>query len=77
MNMVESEGVLMATGESGIMRSTDNGEHWEWVISEGRSLPKDDRYKEVRTWYARDHGITSLSELLDIMEGAELSAPAG
>jgi len=49
----------------------------EWVISEGRSLPKDDRYKEVRTWYARDHGITSLSELLDIMEGAELSAPAG
>lgn len=35
MDMVESEGVLIATGEKGIMRSTDNGEHWEWIISEG------------------------------------------
>ena len=35
MNVVESEGVLIATGGSGIMRSTDNGEHWQWVISEG------------------------------------------
>ncbi len=35
MDMVESEGVLIATGQKGIMRSTDNGEHWEWVISEG------------------------------------------
>jgi photosystem II stability/assembly factor-like uncharacterized protein len=35
MNIVESEGVLVATGQKGIMRSTDNGEHWEWVISEG------------------------------------------
>jgi photosystem II stability/assembly factor-like uncharacterized protein len=35
MNMVESEGVLMATGGNGIMRSTDKGEHWQWVISEG------------------------------------------
>ena len=35
MNMVESEGVLIATDTKGIMRSTDNGEHWKWVISEG------------------------------------------
>jgi photosystem II stability/assembly factor-like uncharacterized protein len=35
MEMVESEGVLVATGQKGIMRSTDKGEHWEWVISEG------------------------------------------
>jgi photosystem II stability/assembly factor-like uncharacterized protein len=34
-NMVESEGILLATGQQGIMRSTDKGEHWEWVISEG------------------------------------------
>jgi photosystem II stability/assembly factor-like uncharacterized protein len=34
-DMVESEGVLIATGQKGIRRSTDNGEHWEWVISEG------------------------------------------
>jgi photosystem II stability/assembly factor-like uncharacterized protein len=35
MNVVESEGVLIGTGQKGIMRSTDHGEHWEWVISEG------------------------------------------
>ena len=35
MDIVESDGVLIATGQKGIMRSTDNGEHWEWVISEG------------------------------------------
>ena len=35
MNMVESEGLLIATGQKGIMRSTDLGEHWEWVIREG------------------------------------------
>jgi len=35
MNVVESEGVLIATGQNGIRRSTDNGENWQWVISEG------------------------------------------
>jgi photosystem II stability/assembly factor-like uncharacterized protein len=34
-DIVESEGVLLATGQKGIMRSTDNGDNWEWVISEG------------------------------------------
>ncbi len=34
-DMVESKGVLLATGTKGIMRSTDNGENWQWVISEG------------------------------------------
>ncbi|MEO7988105.1 MAG: hypothetical protein ABI663_01110, partial [Chryseolinea sp.] len=34
-DMVESEGVLLATGTKGIKRSTDNGENWQWVISEG------------------------------------------
>jgi len=34
-DIVESEGVLVATGQKGIMRSTDKGEHWDWVISEG------------------------------------------
>lgn len=34
-DIVEYEGVLLATGHKGIMRSTDNGDHWEWVISEG------------------------------------------
>lgn len=34
-HVVASEGVLIATGQKGIRRSTDNGEHWQWVISEG------------------------------------------
>ncbi len=35
MKLAESKGVLMATGQNGILRSTDDGEHWEYVISEG------------------------------------------
>jgi len=35
MKIVESGGILVATGEQGIMRSVDNGENWDWVISEG------------------------------------------
>jgi photosystem II stability/assembly factor-like uncharacterized protein len=34
-DILESEGVLLATGQKGIIRSTDHGEHWELVISEG------------------------------------------
>lgn len=34
-NVVESNLILIATGSKGIRRSTDNGEHWEWVIREG------------------------------------------
>ena len=34
-NIVESEGVLLATGRKGIIRSTDKGEHWQWVINQG------------------------------------------
>jgi hypothetical protein len=40
----------------------------DWVMTEGLALPKTDRYREVRTWYARDRGQTSLHELLDIIE---------
>jgi photosystem II stability/assembly factor-like uncharacterized protein len=35
MKIVESDGVLLATGLKGILRSTDEGETWETVISEG------------------------------------------
>jgi len=33
--VVESNGVLMATSQKGIIRSTDGGENWDLVISEG------------------------------------------
>ncbi|MDO9375720.1 MAG: hypothetical protein Q7T76_14970 [Ferruginibacter sp.] len=35
MKLVESNGVLMSTTNRGIIRSTDDGENWDLVISEG------------------------------------------
>ena len=35
MNLVESNGVLVATSMRGIIRSTNDGENWALVISEG------------------------------------------
>lgn len=35
MKLVESNGVLLATSQRGILRSTDDGENWDFVISEG------------------------------------------
>ncbi len=35
MKVVESNGVLMATSQKGIIRSIDEGENWDHVISEG------------------------------------------
>lgn len=35
IHMVESNGVLLCTNERGILRSTDGGEHWDLMISEG------------------------------------------
>ena len=35
MKLVESNGVLMATSQGGILRSTDDGENWDCVLHEG------------------------------------------
>lgn len=35
----------------------------DWVVREGLSLPSPDRYREIRRWYARDRGRTTLAEL--------------
>jgi len=35
MKMAESNGILLAASSVGILRSTDNGENWDRVISEG------------------------------------------
>ncbi len=35
MKVVESNGVLMATSQNGILRSTDGGKNWECVLNEG------------------------------------------
>lgn len=42
-----------------------------WVIAEGLALEKPERYRQVRTWYARDRGETLVTEIVSIMEEAE------
>jgi hypothetical protein len=45
----------------------------EWVLGPGTAIDKDARYREVRSWYARDKGRTTLEELVALME--RVSAP--
>ncbi len=43
-----------------------------WVLAErARGVPKEELYPSVRKWYARDHGETTLREVL---ETAQLAA---
>lgn len=46
----------------------------QWVLNEGFALPKDERYKRVRAWQARDRGRTTIEEVLAVLEKAALTA---
>jgi len=48
-----------------------------WVTESGLALPKDERYRQVRTWYARDHGKTAVNELLELIDKAEATEGEG
>jgi len=39
-----------------------------WVMESGLKLPKEERYKQTRTWYARDHGKTTMAEVVGMLE---------
>ncbi len=41
-----------------------------WVRSVGLCLPRDERYRRTRSWYARDHGRTIVLEILDMLARA-------
>ncbi len=41
-----------------------------WALGPGRALDKAERYREIRRWYARDRGLTTLEEITTLMEGA-------
>ncbi len=41
-----------------------------WVQHDGRPMDKDDRYKAIRTWYARDRGATTSAETLQLLRHA-------
>ena len=47
-----------------------------WVLGPGQALPKDDRYRETRRWYAHDHGRTTLGELIAMLERGARAARA-
>ena len=42
----------------------------EWVLGPGQALEKDARYREIRSWYARDRGWSTLGEVVGMMERA-------
>jgi hypothetical protein len=46
-----------------------------WVMGEGRTMTKEDRYREVRRWYARDHGATTIDEILGLIAAAGIGGP--
>jgi hypothetical protein len=39
-----------------------------WVAGPGQLLSKEERYREVRRWYARDRGRTALEEIVALIE---------
>ena len=47
----------------------------KWVMEKGMLLPKDERYREVRTFYARDHGLTTMHELVEMLEKCCVRGP--
>src|SRR5215208_2192686 len=40
----------------------------KWVTEKGLMLPKDERYREIRTFYARDRGLTTMAEIVAMLE---------
>ena len=40
----------------------------EWVLREGLLIPSAERYKILRRWYARDGGVSTVTELLEVAE---------
>ena len=45
----------------------------KWVKETGMLLPKDVRYREVRTFYARDRGLTTMHEIVAMLESCCVS----
>jgi hypothetical protein len=42
----------------------------QWVKTSGRAMAKEERYRAVRRWYARDRGVSIIREVLCLMERA-------
>lgn len=42
-----------------------------WVKTDGQDYERDERYQELRKWYARDKGHSPLEELVTLLEGVD------
>lgn len=40
-----------------------------WIDDVGAAMPKEQRYREVRRWYALDRGVSTLDEVIRLIEG--------
>lgn len=63
--------VVILLGEDGAPRGAWGprpGPLQAWFQEELRTRPKDERYKEIRRWYARDRGATTAREVADLVE---------
>lgn len=47
-----------------------------WVTGPGRALAPEDRYREVRSWYARDRGHSILREVLALSGAGPVPPPS-
>lgn len=42
-----------------------------WFLETGKSMEKVSRYREIRTWYARDRGVSTIREIVELLEKGE------
>ncbi|HEX9083560.1 MAG TPA: thioredoxin family protein, partial [Gemmatimonadaceae bacterium] len=49
----------------------------KWVAETGMLLPKDERHKEVRKFYARDRGLTTMEEIVGMLEKCCVTGSVG
>jgi hypothetical protein len=47
----------------------------KWVVEKGLLMPKDERYHEVRTFYARDRGLSTMREIVSMLEECCVRGP--
>jgi hypothetical protein len=40
-----------------------------WVLEHGLPLPREERLRATRRWYARDRGASTLGEFVEVLEG--------
>jgi hypothetical protein len=43
----------------------------EWMRVNGQAGPKEEKYRYIRGWYARDKGISTMREVVDMIVGVQ------